>query len=149
MQCEMSKANEQNKNNVRALPLMSGNQKTKVKNKFCSCLPSRQSTSIAHLIIHNRNSQDVSVFLVTDSGDSRWIGTVNRLNSRALAIPSSFAENTNEFRIKIVSLQQAFPNAHFRRGMKSVKTGLIAPTSGETITMVVETQLELSGIVKN
>ena len=107
--------------------------------------PSQHAT----LIVHNNNPLDANIFVVSDKGTSRLIGTVARLNSSTLAIPTSFVEGAREFRIKVVLLSQALPGSHVRRGVKSVKTNPISPAAGDTIRLLVDSEIERSGLLEN
>ena len=53
----------------------------------------------------NNYALDVRVFVVAENGESQEIGTVRRLNTKSLSVPSSILEDAGKIRIKVVTLE--------------------------------------------
>ncbi len=92
----------------------------------------------------NNYALDVRVFVVTENGESQEIGTVRRLNTKSLSVPSSILEDAGKIRIKVVTLAATAPHTHVQRALDGVKTAPFDVADGETIRLVVQEGLTLS-----
>ncbi len=100
----------------------------------------------ANLVVDNRNSLDVSVYVVRDDGRRKRLGTVRRLNTRTFTIPSWAIESDGDVRIKVYSLEPTASHTLVRGARAGVKTNPLHLEAGETIRLLIEGRLELSSI---
>jgi hypothetical protein len=104
------------------------------------------ASSDAKLVIDNRNSHEVLVYVVTEDGARYRLGTVAHLDARTFNLPTAVVDDGDAFRIKLYQLEQSTTYTHSRRTLKGVKTNTLTAEPGETIRLVVAADLEKSSV---
>ena len=128
---------------VAAIGATSANAVTRADNPSANVAVAPQEGT---LVVDNRNSLDVSVYVVRDDGRRQQLGTVRRLNTRTLTIPSWAIESDGDVRIKVYSLEPTAAYKHVRGTRAGVKTNPLHLDAGATIRLLIEGRLDLSSI---
>ena len=98
------------------------------------------------LYVKNRNSQDVVVYAITETGKRHAIGTVNGLRDRKFTIPASLVNGGVDFRLAVYGLGIEGPYNYLRKIHRGVKTNPIQVTPGGTIELLVGQPLGLTSV---
>jgi hypothetical protein len=96
--------------------------------------------------IDNRNALEVVVYAVTDDGDRYRLGSVHRLSTAELAVPTKLADGDTQFRLKVYSYEATRAYNHVSRARAAVKTQPLTAAAGDTIRLLVEARLTESYI---
>ena len=106
----------------------------------------RLESGITILHVDNRNLTDQRVYAVTMAGRRRLLGTANAVSTTEFEIPPSLSERGEEFQIKVYPLGPQGRFNYVRREGSGIKTPPIAVTAGDTIKLILESNVNQSTV---